>query len=83
MVPRSELLSRVGEDEDEEAQPVEDTQDDPETEEKADKLMERVQEIMQEADANGEDPTEKLREVIGAGLAKQIVEGYQQAHRDS
>lgn len=82
--PRSELLARVGEqDEDEEAEERleaaedEEDADDQDLDEKADQLMAHVEEIMRESEANGTDPSDKLREVVGASLMKQIMEGYQ------
>ncbi|WFD44033.1 hypothetical protein MPSI1_002698 [Malassezia psittaci] len=82
-IPRAELLRRIGEeDQDDMAefhQAEQEAEADPRTDAEADQLMERVEAIMQESDQNGTDPTERLREVIGESLAKQIIEGYQHA----
>lgn len=82
-VPRSELLQRAGEEEEEEPADLGDDADDADVDDKADQLMEQVQRIMEEADAKGEDPTEKLREVLGVSLARQVLEGYEQAQHDA
>ncbi|WFC96213.1 hypothetical protein MBRA1_002869 [Malassezia brasiliensis] len=80
-VPRSELLHRVGEEE--EPTDLGDDVDDADVDNKTDQVMEQVQRIMEEADAKGEDPTEKLREVLGVSLARQVLEGYEQAQHDA
>lgn len=89
-VPRSELLQRVGEEEDEAPADLDDDadddgegDDDADVDDKADQIMEQVQRIMEEADAKGEDPTEKLRELLGVSLARQVLEGYEQAQHDA
>lgn len=84
---RAELLLRTGEeDEDEEtenaaleARLTEVPESDAEgvSDEQVDELMQRVEEIMRNADETGADPTEQLREVVGAGIMRQIMEGYQ------
>lgn len=81
---RSALLARYGEeDEDEGGQPeviegrLEEIKDDPETEDRVDEMMERIESILKRADETGADPTEELRELVGASIVRQIMEGYE------
>lgn len=83
---RSALLARFGEEDDDEGnafgQPeategrLEEIEDDPETENRVDEIMERVETILKRADETGADPTEELRELVGASIMRQIMEGY-------
>lgn len=85
--PRSTLLARYGEEDDEDEGGVlgeqgaiegrlEEIEDNPETEERVDEMMERVETILKRADETGADPTEELRELVGASIMRQIMEGY-------
>lgn len=83
---RSALLARFGEEDDDEGnafgQPeategrLEEIDDDPVTEDRVDEIMERVETILKRADETGADPTEELRELVGASIMRQIMEGY-------
>lgn len=83
--PRTELLARIGETD--EAQPWEarqeegDEEDDDDVsdaslDERVDGMVDAVDEIMRHAEETGTDPTERLREVVGAHVVHQILEGY-------
>lgn len=81
-VPRQDLLARLGATSlDFSASDAADADeaDDEETEAKVDALMEKVQAIMEAAEADGSDPTPQLQEVVGASVVKQIVEGMDRA----
>ena len=39
-------------------------------------LMSRIEDIMRRADETQTDPTEELRQIVSASIARQIVEGY-------
>ena len=86
-IPRAELLRRIGEEDQSDMaefyQVEQEAENDPRTDAEANRLMERVEAIMQESEQNGTDPAERLREVIGESLAKQIIEGYHQAEPTS
>ena len=75
--PRRELLARIGE-ADTDADEGNDTE--AVTDARADEMMQQVDEIMRDAEASGTDPTERLREVVGASVMQQIVEGYNKSH---
>ena len=51
---------------------VDDDDDDP----RVNALMSRIEDIMRRADETQTDPTEELRQIVGASIARQIVEGY-------
>lgn len=91
---RTALMARLGEDdddarerdladrleEDEGYQSGDHGTEAPEDEdERIDAMMRRVEEIMTHAEATGEDPTDALREVVGAALVRQVLEGYERA----
>ena len=49
-----------------------DVDDDP----RVNALMSRIEDIMRRADESQTDPTEELRQIVSASIARQIVEGY-------
>lgn len=51
---------------------VDDDDDDP----RLNALMSRIEGIMRRADETQTDPTEELRQIVSASIARQIVEGY-------
>ncbi|WFD31631.1 hypothetical protein MSPP1_002670 [Malassezia sp. CBS 17886] len=83
---RSALLQSLGRDEDAEgavARTVDGTDAGAELDSRVDGLMEKVEEVMREADADGTDPTERLQRVVGESVARQILEGYRSGAQEA
>ena len=78
--PRAELLARIGQTDDaqqeEEGGEDDDDGSDASLDERVDGMVDAVDEIMRHAEETGTDPTERLREVVGAHVVHQILEGY-------
>lgn len=87
LASRTALLARYGEEDDDYEgglvdqsdnmeQRIEELDDNDETEKRVDEMMERVESVLKRAEETGTDPTEELRELVGASIMRQIMEGY-------
>ena len=80
--PRRELLVRLGEEHEEDALDgrivqADASSDDGPSDAQVDAVMARIEEIMKHADETGADPTDELRELVGASVMRQIMQSSQ------